>query len=162
MKVLRLLSSPVVLAFAVVVVGLVAGTGATEASPSHDYIGSERCKACHAEEYAAWQSSPHARALSGLSPSERTDPRCRACHTTVPSDTSPALEGVQCESCHGPGKHYAVDYVMRDLDLARALYLEKGDDKTCSRCHTESSPSLLPFDYAAKRKLIKHWADPAN
>jgi hypothetical protein len=153
------LSSSALLACAMLVVGLMASTGATETSPAHDYVGAERCKSCHAEEYASWQASPHARALRGLSVAERADPRCRSCHTTVPADTAPFLEGVQCESCHGPGKHYALDYVMRDVDLARALYLEKGDEQTCNRCHTDASPSLVPFDYAAKLKLIQHWPD---
>ena len=102
---------------------------------------------------------PHARAFDVLGTKDRADPRCLACHTLVPDDLSANLLGVQCESCHGPGRHYSIDYVMRDAELAKLLSLAKVDDKTCLRCHTESSPSLNPFVVAEKMALIKHWAD---
>jgi uncharacterized paraquat-inducible protein A len=158
-KRMRVWSSLSVGVLAVVAVAMFASsdTGA-DAAAAHDYIGADRCAACHASEYATWQQSPHARALSSLTPAQQADPRCRACHTTVPSDPNPALAGVQCESCHGPGKHYSVDYVMRDVELARGLYLEKGDEKTCQRCHTDATPAMTPFHFPTKRNQIKHWS----
>jgi hypothetical protein len=125
----------------------------------HDYVGAERCRACHAEEYAIMARGPHARAYEVLGTKDRADPRCLSCHTLVPDDLSAGLLGVQCESCHGPGRHYSIDYVMRDAELAKLLSLAKVDDKTCLRCHTESSPSLNPFVVADKLALIKHWTD---
>lgn len=125
----------------------------------HDYVGAERCRACHAEEFAAWERSPHARAFTALAPKDQKDPRCLTCHTLVPGDVQPALEGVQCESCHGPGRHYSVDYVMRDADLARALSLQKVDGATCARCHTDAAPTMSTFSFEAKKVLIKHWKD---
>lgn len=125
----------------------------------HDYIGAERCRACHAAEYAAMAKDPHAGAFEALGTKDRSDPRCLACHTLVPDDLSAGLLGVQCESCHGPGRHYSIDYVMRDAELAKLLSLAKVDEKTCLRCHTESSPSLSPFVVAEKMALIKHWSD---
>lgn len=126
----------------------------------HDYVGAERCKSCHEAEYAAWEKDPHAQAFEVLSPAEKRDPRCLSCHTAVPSDTSAALVGVQCESCHGAGRHYTPDYVMRDAELASALGLiAKVDATSCTRCHNDTVPALQPFDFAAKRPLIKHWKD---
>ncbi len=125
----------------------------------HDFVGAERCRACHAEEYNAMAKGPHARAFDVLGTKDRADPRCLSCHTLVPDDLAANLLGVQCESCHGPGRHYTIDYVMRDAELAKLLSLAKVDDKTCLRCHTESSPSLNPFVVAEKIALIKHWAD---
>lgn len=125
----------------------------------HDYVGAERCKSCHAAEFAAWESSPHARALQTLSPTEQKNPRCLACHTMVPDDVQVALAGVQCESCHGPGRHYSPSWVMRDPELARQLRLvAKVDATACARCHTDGSPAVGGFDFAAKRELIKHWS----
>lgn len=128
----------------------------------HDFVGAERCRACHAKEYDVMARGPHARAFDVLGAKDRADPRCLACHTLVPDDLSANLLGVQCESCHGPGRHYSIDYVMRDAELAKLLSLAKVDDKTCLRCHTESSPSLTPFVVAEKMALIKHWADAAT
>jgi hypothetical protein len=150
-----------VTAIAACVVALLSFTRVAAASGGvdHDFIGADRCKSCHAEAFAAWEQSPHARAMDVLSSTEQKDPRCLSCHTTVAADLAPSLRGVQCESCHGPGRHYAPDYIMRDAELSKALFLQKGDEQTCKRCHTDSSPSLLPFRYEEKRLLIKHWKD---
>jgi hypothetical protein len=147
---------------ALAVLGVVVASSAGAAPQrvvDHDFVGAERCRACHAKEYDVMARGPHARAFDVLGTKDRADPRCLACHTLVPDDLSSSLLGVQCESCHGPGRHYSIDYVMRDAELAKLLSLAKVDDKTCLRCHTESSPSLNPFVVADKIALIKHWAD---
>jgi nitrate/TMAO reductase-like tetraheme cytochrome c subunit len=153
----RAIVALVALAAVVVVVGANASSATRIAE--HDYVGAERCKSCHAAEFAAWEASPHARAWQSLSTSERADPRCQSCHTMVPGDPAVELQGVQCESCHGAGRHYSPDWVMRDAELARQLNLvARVDATTCARCHTEGSPAVGPFDFAAKRELIRHWA----
>jgi hypothetical protein len=146
--------------FALVVVVSSSSSSSAAQVAEHDYVGAERCKSCHAAEFAAWEASPHAKALQTLSASDRKNPRCLACHTLVPDDVQVALAGVQCESCHGPGRHYTPAWVMRDPVLARQLKLiAKVDATACARCHTDSAPSLSGFDFAAKRELIKHWSD---
>jgi formate-dependent nitrite reductase cytochrome c552 subunit len=67
------------------------------------------------------------------------------------------LAGVSCESCHGPGLLYAARYVMRDPELARALGLVDVGERTCAGCHTDSTPSLVRFEYERKLPLIRHW-----
>jgi hypothetical protein len=137
-----------------------AGPGHSNQILDHDYIGADRCRSCHTAEFEAWERSPHARAFQRLSESERQDQRCQQCHTMVPGDTQAALTGVQCESCHGPGRHYSLDHVMRDKELAAALSLvAKLDAAACTRCHDATSPALGAFDHEAKLKLIKHWKD---
>jgi Cytochrome c7 and related cytochrome c len=106
-----------------------------------------------------WERSPHARAYDVLSPAERKDPRCLACHSMVPTDVRVELLGIQCESCHGAGRHYSAEYVMRDDDLRARLGFERGDARTCARCHTDSSPSLIPFQYDEKLNAIRHWRE---
>ncbi len=120
-----------------------------------DLVGPETCKACHQAAYDAWKEGPHARALESLPARNRKDPRCTSCHSP---DTDKGLAGVSCEACHGPGGFYAAGYVMRDRELARAVGLADPGEKTCATCHTESTPSLTRFDYAAKLELIRHWS----
>jgi hypothetical protein len=140
--------------------GQQAGLAPTQRVMDHDYIGADRCRACHAEEYAAWEKSPHARSLDSLSERDRADPRCLSCHTMVPDDLTAGLLGVQCESCHGGGRHYALDYVMRDAELRQKLnFVAPVDEARCTRCHTENSPALGKFSHAEKRELIRHWKD---
>jgi hypothetical protein len=149
------------LGLVLVVVVITAGESTTHAQSGrvvdHDYVGSDRCRSCHVEAHGIWEKSAHARALNVLSPKEQQDPRCLSCHTTVAEDTSAPLAGVQCEACHGPGRYYSLDYVMRDAELASLLALTEPTEKTCNRCHTDSSPSIHPFAYAEKREAIRHW-----
>ncbi len=148
----------VMLVAAAVVVALASSPGAaTQKVVDHDFIGADRCRACHAEAYAQWVKTPHARAFEVLTQKDRADPRCLSCHTMVPEDLGAGLTGVQCEACHGGGRHYAVDYVMRDPELRGILNLQKVDTSTCTRCHTDSSPALAPFVLSDKMPLIKHW-----
>lgn len=128
---------------------------------AHDYVGAERCKSCHADAFDHWERSAHRRAFDVLDEAAKKNPRCLSCHTMVIDDLQPALRGVQCESCHGAGRHYTPEYVMRDSELAGLLGLvAKVDARSCAACHNDSVPSVHPFKFEEKRELIKHWADP--
>jgi cytochrome c554/c'-like protein len=124
------------------------------AATAQGYIGAETCKACHPAAYEAWSDGPHAHALDRLPEKSQKDPRCTSCHG--PSAEAGA-QGVTCETCHGPGRMYAQSYVMRDRELARAVGLLVPGEKGCLACHTESTPSLRPFNYAERLPLIRHW-----
>src|SRR5947209_1730853 len=104
--------------------------GGAQKVVDHDFIGADRCRSCHAEQYAQWEKTPHARAFDVLSPKDRADPRCLSCHTMVSEDLGAGLTGIQCESCHGAGRNYAVPYVMRDDELKGILGLQKVDAST--------------------------------
>jgi cytochrome c554/c'-like protein len=127
-------------------------------SVSHagDHVGPDTCKACHPAAYEAWLASPHARARETLPERSRNEPRCLSCHAP---DADDGLAGVSCETCHGPGRVYAASYVMRDAELARAVGLLDPGEKTCAACHTESTPSLVRFEYGRKLPLIRHWEE---
>jgi len=120
-----------------------------------DPVGPETCKACHPVAYELWRQGPHARAQAALPERSRADARCTSCHAP---EASRAQAGVGCEACHGNGQLYAHRYVMRDRELARALGLLEVGEKTCGRCHDESTPSLARFDYARKLPLVQHGA----
>lgn len=122
-----------------------------------DTVGPETCKACHPAAYEAWRVSPHARARDTLPERSRGDKRCLSCHAP---DVEAGIAGVSCEACHGPGRAYSAPYVMRDPELARAVGLADPGERTCAGCHTDSTPSLVKFEYARKLPLIKHWEDP--
>ncbi len=126
-------------------------------SHASDKVGPETCRACHPSAYEAWIATPHARARESLPERSRADPRCLSCHAP---DAEDGLAGVSCESCHGAGRLYAAPYVMRDEELARALGLQDPGEKTCLACHTDSTPSLVKFEYGRKLALIRHGKEP--
>ena len=121
-----------------------------------DTLGPESCKSCHVEAYATWKASRHARATESLSPEARTDARCLTCDS--PEEAQSGTVGVTCETCHGQGEFYSAQYVMKDPELARLVGLEDPSEKSCRSCHDASSPSLKPFEFVEKLKLIDHWS----
>ncbi len=139
-------------------------------------VGSETCGACHETAYKLWKASSHAKASENLTAAQREDLRCAYCHAPElarlaqeqnpfqPGEASTGQSraqvegGVGCESCHGAGQYYSPGYVMRDSELARAVGLVDPGQKSCQVCHSAEAPSLMPFDFAAKVKLIDHWS----
>jgi len=126
-------------------------------SHAGDKVGPETCKACHPSAYEAWLATPHARARESLPERSRGEARCLGCHAP---DAEDGLAGVSCEACHGGGRLYAAPYVMRDAELARALGLQDPAEKVCLACHTDSTPSLVKFEYDRKLALIRHGQEP--
>lgn len=124
-------------------------------------IGAARCGTCHIDAYRSWLDSPHARSLEGLTDVQRADPTCRACHTLAPESEDPALQGVQCESCHGLGSDYAPEHVMRDPHMARLFGLLEVTTDTCRACHEGVDARLRPYDYRAMLKEVAHGQLPA-
>jgi hypothetical protein len=49
---------------------------------------------------------------------------------------------------------------MRDAELARAVGLLDPAEKSCLACHTDSTPSLVKFEYDRKLALIRHGKEP--
>jgi ribosomal protein L37AE/L43A len=121
-----------------------------------DFLGPESCKGCHAEAYATWSTSKHARSLESLTREQQKDPRCIACHG--PNLTEQRVGAVSCETCHGAGQYYVPSYVMKDPELARLVGLLDPGERSCKSCHDASSPSLRPFDFTAQLKAMDHWS----
>ena len=137
----------------VLLLGLLVGQAA---GAKGDWVGAEVCAGCHEPESKAWKMGPHATASASLG-RRAGDGRCEGCHSTghAPAGRS-AFPNVQCEACHGPGRYYASEDVMRDPILARALGLRDlgttaALQSACLTCH-EASTSLAPFD------AVKAWA----
>ena len=149
-------------------VALARGGAAQEA---HQYVGAAKCKTCHGKEligdqYTAWKTKdPHHRAFAtlkaeasraiaaqrGLATPAHEAPECLECHVTafgapamqIATQLDPAL-GVQCESCHGPGRDYRKKKVMADPERAHAkgLWDAEEDAAICTKCHNERSPTF--------------------
>jgi hypothetical protein len=128
-----------------------------------DYTGSKACAACHAEIYASWQNTAHARA--GTSAGKRAERRCQGCHMTGDAPAGDAyFAGVGCEACHGAGAAYSPDDLMRDRPLAQLLGLRDlstapARAAVCASCHRVST-RLAPFDPEAAWASIRHEGAP--
>ena len=122
---------------------------ATDSLVAGNYIGVERCKSCHEFEFSRWAAGPHAHGHESLTAKPLGASKCNTCHTMDPSLLVPRFIGIQCERCHGGGKYYHLDHVMRDRELARAVGLIDVTEAHCRQCHTAGTPSIRPFDFAA-------------
>ncbi|MDX2053071.1 MAG: multiheme c-type cytochrome [Polyangiaceae bacterium] len=78
------------------------------------YVGVQVCSTCHQEEYAFWRTTRHAGAYTTLSTQNKEfNLDCVGCHVTGYEKPGGAtvthmetLQGVQCETCHGPGSRH--------------------------------------------------------
>jgi hypothetical protein len=120
-----------------------------------EFLGPESCRSCHPDAYSAWLQSKHARAKESLSAAQQKDARCLSCH--APDQARQSVPHITCETCHGGGKYYSAAYVMKDPELARLVGMVDPSEKGCRSCHDASSPSLRPFEFVEKLKLIDHW-----
>jgi hypothetical protein len=147
------------------------------------YVGAKGCKTCHKKEligdqYGAWENAKHSKAFEALKsdkavaiakekgiagpPSEAKE--CLKCHMTAfGADASAfakkplaASDGVQCESCHGPGSLYKKKKTMADHDKSVAAGMWEPNEKTCTGCHNDESPSFAGFNYKEAFEKIKH------
>ena len=155
-----------------------------------EYIGSGQCKACHnkkseGQQWNKWKAMKHAKAYEALLTEAAAEvaakvgvagppaeaPECLRCHTTA-LDVLAKEDGVQCESCHGPGSLHkeAGKKVMfsKDSDVDPKVFLLKANEQTCIRCHNERNPTwdsgkyalaggqTTGFDYEQASRMIAH------
>lgn len=160
-------------------------TESIKSQSKNKYVGVNTCVgACHNKEdqgdqFKIWNESAHSKAYLNLQ-TERADsiarsrgfitsasetPQCVKCHVLGKEIDESELQGsfdkaqgVQCESCHGPGSEYKKLSVMKNKEEAVAggliLHTEKG--KFCVQCHNEESPTYFEFDYDQMWEMIAH------
>ena len=123
-----------------------------------DFAGDQACAACHRKAHDVWRGSRHAAAYQSLEArGQQFDRECIACHSAgwrYPGGFSDPvaigiLKNVQCESCHGPGKHHAAS--------GDKALIERGasGEALCRRCHTKELET--GFDLKTYLPKIKHW-----
>ncbi len=133
------------------------------ALPADDRLriaGTESCRACHAAECAAWQSSAHGHSWESLrARGAHVDPYCQQCHTNAYGQSggfrsladADALKSVGCESCHGPSAAHVTD------PRTPTTFAGQAADR-CLHCHDrENSPQ---FSYEAYWTRIRHGNSP--
>jgi Cytochrome c554 and c-prime len=129
------------------------------------YVGSEKCKECHAAAYDVWTRTLHHNAWNVLVEAEQKRgwpvtayPDCVGCHVVgyrqktgfVDFATTPQFAAVGCERCHGAGSAHAQNPVQNKLGKVG----NGAPSMVCTQCHDfEQSPD---FDYKLKWPLIQH------
>jgi hypothetical protein len=123
-----------------------------------EYIGSVACSGCHAEIFAQWQETGHARAYATLQVENRElDRDCFSCHVTGafdergpqhPTQVTQPLQNVGCESCHGPGrKHIAAP--------GQGTIVRSPGADNCVQCH-DGKQDEGRFDLATYLPRVQH------
>lgn len=166
----------------------VAGAGHYDVADRHPvYVGAKVCAECHAgqeagHQFSIWRASRHAQAyaslwtqdsrkiaeLSGIKQEPQEAAMCLGCHATA-SDTEDweredsfvLRDGVQCETCHGPGSEYIDADIMADRDKAMAAGLRMPDQGLCLKCHAVKGSHVAvmgpqEYDLQAAWKTIAH------
>jgi len=141
----------------------------------HSYVGAGKCMVCHKKELmgnqlATWKSGPHYKAYGtlqsessiaiakelGLLVAPSKAPECLTCHVTLHSVPPERMaypvelkNGVECESCHGPGKDYRKKKIMSKVKDARkkGLWDAGKNEGICLACHNSKSPTFDPKRY---------------
>ncbi len=111
-----------------------------DALPEGQYVGVDTCNLCHVDMHADWAGTRHEGAWGTLDAIfQGENAICLACHTVgfgeptgyVDQATTPHLDGVQCENCHGPGSGHTNDVLMVHPTIDKSAAL-------CGSCHTDS------------------------
>ena len=153
----------------------------------HKFVGVSKCGMCHkgdskGKQLEIWQDSKHSKAFANLqtpdadkiakdkgytTPAAET-PQCIKCHV-LGKDIDPAeldeafdkTQGVQCETCHGPGSDYKSVTIMKDKQksIDNGLVIHTEGATFCQTCHNADSPTFKSFDYDSFWAQIKH-TDP--
>jgi hypothetical protein len=120
-----------------------------------NFAGNRSCLRCHSLSSYRFRKDKHAHAFEPLvDKGHHYDPECVGCHTVgfsyvtgfVSSDTTPELENVGCENCHGPGSNH--------IDDPKQHQYERVEKEVCESCHNpENSPK---FVYEERLKEIRH------
>jgi hypothetical protein len=127
------------------------------------YVGVASCAGCHPKETESWRQSLHSRAINSLAgKTKENDVACLRCHTTgfhwrdgfdPRTEARRALEQVQCEVCHGPGKVHLSIHAAGGT--AQADTIRRSPTRAvCMSCHDDqNSPA---FDFEAGIAHVRH------
>ena len=100
---------------------------------------------------------------AGIEGDPQKSPKCLKCHVTAYGVDAKLLgpkysmeDGVECESCHGPGGDYMKLSIMKDKEKAIANGLVMPTEKSCLTCHNDESPTFTKFVYKEMYPKIAH------
>ena len=159
------------------------GTVWAQGEPPYD--GLKKCKSCHESQYDSWLETDHGQAMKSLEPGEEVeakekagldpdedyteDPDCVGCHVTgfrkdggyeidLSNRLKKYLQGVGCESCHGPGSRYKHNHKdaakkfeesqettsRQELAAIGQVFTDKEFEERCNACHLNYEGSPWP------------------
>lgn len=152
----------------------------------YGYEGTQVCGTCHKTEKQGsqlkiWQESAHANAYKSLQTPEADklsmakynkkavdSPECLKCHASG-YDVDKKLvgakfkveDGVQCETCHGPGSAYKTLKIMKNKEESVKNGLVIWSNPTeikaaCVKCHSKESPTYREFNFDKMWAKIAH------
>ncbi len=149
------------------------------------YVGVSKCVTCHktdaqGKQQDIWKNSGHSQAWKtllteaadkiakdkGFNTKASETPQCIKCHVLgkdiVPEELTESFskeDGVQCESCHGPGSEYKALSIMKDKQKSIENGLNPISDKNqlCVSCHNPESPTYKEFKFDEMWEKIKHY-----
>ena len=150
----------------------------------YSFIGVKSCVMCHKSEKQGqqlkiWEDSQHSKAYETLltekadniakekgyetKASETED--CLKCHVSGYNVDASLLgknfkmeQGVQCETCHGPGSDYKKKKVMKDREksIANGLQFYEKPEELCITCHNAEGPTYVDFKFEESWEKIVH------
>ena len=135
-----------------------------ERDQQNGYASATACQKCHEQEYLQWSATRHAFAFETLLKKERYfDTGCVSCHTTglgystgfQIGDQDSTLKGVQCETCHGPGKQHVGN--PKKTNIRRGA-----DTGLCLECHDPKHSPGFAEVVALHTKDVDHSRSPMN
>lgn len=124
-----------------------------------EFVGSKSCQGCHSTIYEQWSQTTHASAWNTLVEKGRAlDGACFSCHSTGsglekgpshPTQITKALQGVGCESCHGPGQTHIQQPAASNIQRTVP-------DSTCVTCHNgvQDNGEFEPIEY--RKRIVHH------
>ena len=154
MKKLSMLIFPSLVGFLAVVINL-AATLQEQQGPR--YAGAKQCRKCHIDRHKTWSKDLHSKAFDNIKADYQKDPECLKCHTTgygeggfTSLEQTPALTGVQCEQCHGPGhEHIPLMSKLKKEKVDKEKYPEdmkiNKRPTICIKCHSPHREHV-PFE----------------
>jgi 2',3'-cyclic-nucleotide 2'-phosphodiesterase (5'-nucleotidase family) len=116
------------------------------------YVGQQACASCHPAAHHVNSAAAHTRALESLvAKRSEFDPECLRCHAVgygardgfLNQMRTPALAGVQCESCHGRGGDHVK--AMQAARHVRSTF-RPVTPNTCVRCHDKENSENFRYD----------------
>jgi hypothetical protein len=118
-----------------------AQVNSSSSGSSATYVGVEKCKSCHPQEYEDFSQRRFNKAWKILKMrEEEKNPECLRCHVTgygkkggfVNEEKTPHLTSKQCEACHGPGSEHVNN--PADSQIRRNLKVVHKKN-VCIQCH---------------------------
>lgn len=182
-------------------VGKYNGPGGCASSSCHGSIQPKQLTRVAQNEYSIWAGQDkHARAFQILSNSVSTrigkilgigrpdqSPKCLACHAlSVPieqrAESFELIDGVSCESCHGPASGWLGPHTTRDWPREKSVQLGMYDTRDlikrserCLTCHLGTPDKFVDHEMIAaghpdltfelnlfSAVMPKHWRDSSN